>query len=363
MAKKVLSIVGARPQFIKAAAVSRVLRHERGMREVLVHTGQHYDRNMSDVFFRELGIPKPDYNLGIGSGAHGAQTGRMLEAVERVIAKEKPAWVMVYGDTNSTLAGALAAAKARVAVAHVEAGLRSFNRAMPEEINRVIADHVSDLLFAPTQTAVVNLRREGIERQKIVRTGDVMYDAALYYAEKAGRSGKFLRALELDGKDYVLATIHRAENTDDPRRLRAIFDALHRLSKDAVVVVPIHPRTRKALSRSGWRGGTGLRLIEPVGYLDMVTLERHARLIATDSGGVQKEAFFYRVPCATLRTETEWKELVESGWNRLVPPFGAAGIYRTLRRMLESFRRPRASSSLYGKGDAARRIARALRSR
>ena len=363
MAKKVLSIIGARPQFIKAAAVSRVLLRERGIREVLVHTGQHYDRNMSDVFFRELGVPKPDYNLGIGSGAHGAQTGRMLEAVERVIAKEKPDWVMVYGDTNSTLAGALAAAKARVAVAHVEAGLRSFNRAMPEETNRVVADHVSDLLFAPTQTAVVNLRHEGIERQKIVQTGDVMYDAALYYAEKAERTSRLLQTLVLDGKDYVLATIHRAENTDNPRRLRAVFDALYRLSKEVAVVVPIHPRTRKALSRCGWRGGSGLRFIDPVGYLDMVVLERHARLIATDSGGVQKEAFFYRVPCATLRTETEWKELVNSGWNRLVPPFTAADIYRKLRRMLTSFRRPRASTSFYGAGDAARRIALALRSR
>lgn len=363
MAKKILSIIGARPQFIKAAAISRVLRRERGMLEVLVHTGQHYDRNMSDVFFRELGIPAPDYNLGIGSGAHGVQTGRMLEAIERVISKEKPDWVMVYGDTNSTLAGALAAAKARVPVAHVEAGLRSFNRDMPEEINRVVADHVSDLLFAPTRTAVVNLRREGVEGRKIVRTGDVMYDAALHYAEKAERASKALRTHALDGKNYVLATIHRAENTDDPRRLRAVFDALQRLSKDVTVVVPIHPRTRKALSLSGWRSGNALRLIEPVGYLDMVMLERHARLIATDSGGVQKEAFFYRVPCATLRTETEWTELVESGWNRLVPPFAAADIYRTLRRMLTSFRRPRASSSLYGAGEAAQLIARALRSR
>ena len=361
--KKILSVVGARPQFIKAAAVSRVLRATRGMREVLVHTGQHYDHGMSGVFFRELGIPRPDRNLGIGSGGHGAQTGRMLEALERVIARERPDWVLVYGDTNSTLAGALAAAKMKVPVAHVEAGLRSFNRAMPEEINRVVADHVSDLLFAPTRTAVANLRREGIARGKIVGTGDVMYDAALHYGERAERASGILRSLALEDRDYVLATVHRAENTDDPRRLRAIFDALGRLARDIAVVVPVHPRTRKALARCGWRPGARLRAIDPVGYLDMVMLEKHARLIATDSGGVQKEAFFYRVPCATLRTETEWVELVDAGWNRLVAPFAAAGIYRTLHRMLSSFRRPRAAPALYGAGDAARHIARALRSR
>ena len=363
MAQKILSIVGARPQFIKAAAVSRVLRAARGMREVLVHTGQHYDPGMSGVFFRELEIPRPDRNLGIGSGGHGAQTGRMLEGLEGVIAKERPDWVLVYGDTNSTLAGALAAAKLKVPVAHVEAGLRSFNREMPEEINRVVADHVSDLLFAPTRTATANLRREGISRGKIVETGDVMYDVALHYGEKAERASSILRKLVLEDRDYVLATVHRAENTDEPRRLRAIFDALRRLAGEVAVVVPLHPRTRKVLARTGWRPGKALRLIEPVGYLDMVMLEKHARLIATDSGGVQKEAFFYRVPCATLRTETEWVELVDAGWNRLVPPFAAASVYRKLRRMVSSFRRPRASPALYGSGDAARRIARALRDR
>jgi len=361
--QKILSVVGARPQFIKAAAVSRVLRVTRGMREVLVHTGQHYDHGMSGVFFRELGIPRPDRNLGIGSGGHGAQTGRMLEALEHAIVKEKPDWVLVYGDTNSTLAGALAAAKLKVPVAHVEAGLRSWNRAMPEEVNRVVADHVSDLLFAPTRTAVANLRREGIARDKIVETGDVMYDAALHYGRQAERASRMLKKLGLEERGFVLATVHRAENTDDPRRLTAIFSALSRLARDVAVVVPVHPRTRKALARTGWRPGAQLRAIDPVGYLDMVMLEKHARLIATDSGGVQKEAYFYRVPCATLRTETEWVELVDAGWNRLVPPFAAADIYRTLRRMLASFRRPRAASALYGAGDAARRIARALRSR
>ena len=361
--KKILSVVGARPQFVKAAAVSRVLRATRGLREVLVHTGQHYDRNMSGVFFRELDIPRPDVNLGIGSGAHGEQTGRMLQVLERTIVKEEPDWVLVYGDTNSTLAGALAAAKLKVPLAHVEAGLRSYNRTQPEEINRVLADHVSDVLFVPTRTAAGNLRREGIPPRRIVNSGDVMYDAALYYAGRAERRSTALARLKLGGGDYVLATVHRAENTDEPRRLLAIFRAFLRLSRECAVVVPVHPRTRLALRRAGFRLDAGLRLIDPVGYLDMVVLEKHARLIATDSGGVQKEAYFYRVPCATLRAETEWVELVEAGWNRLVPPTAEATIYRTLRRMLTTFRRPRAAPGLYGAGDAAQRIARALRSR
>ena len=361
---KILSVVGARPQFVKAAVVSRALRATRGLREVLVHTGQHYDPNMSDFFFRELDIPRPDLHLGIGSGAHGAQTGRMLEALEAAMLKEKPDWVLVYGDTNSTLAGSLAAVKLKIPVAHVEAGLRSYNRAMPEEINRVVADHVSDLLFAPTRTSVDNLRREGISAAKIARTGDVMYDAALYYAKKAQRESTALARLGIEGRDYVLATVHRAENTDDPRRLGAILGALRRLSREITTVMPVHPRTRKALegARASGAGGT-FHLIDPVGYLDMAMLEQHARLIATDSGGVQKEAYFYRVPCATLRTETEWIELVAAGWNRLVPPSDEERIYRSLRRMLTLFRRPRASSQLYGAGDAARRIASVLRHR
>lgn len=359
--KKILSVVGARPQFIKAAAVGRVLRRTRGMREVLVHTGQHYDRNMSRVFFRELEIPEPHANLGIGSGAHGAQTGRMLEALERVISRERPDWVLVYGDTNSTLAGALAAAKLGIPVAHVEAGLRSWNRAMPEEINRVAADHASDLLFAPTRAAVANLRREGFEPGTIARVGDVMYDAALHYGRKAERASPVLGKLGLAGRDYVLATVHRAENTDERGRLRAIFHALHRLSRDIAVVVPVHPRTRKALARSGWRATGALRLVDPVGYLDMVMLERHARLIATDSGGVQKEAFFYRVPCATLRTETEWVELVETGWNTLVPPTSAGLVYRRLRGILRGFRPPRGNQRPYGDGRAAEAIVKRLR--
>ena len=356
MAMNILTVVGARPQFIKAAAVSRALRRARGLREILVHTGQHYDRNLSRIFFRELDIPEPAINLGIGSGSHGAQTGRMLAALERVIARERPRWVLVYGDTNSTLAGALAAAKLKVPVAHVEAGLRSWNRAMPEEINRIAADHAADLLFAPTTAAVANLRREGISRERIVRTGDVMYDAALHYGAGAERASRVLDRLGLRRGDYVLATIHRAENTDDPRRLRAIFGALHRLAREVPVVMPLHPRTRGALSRLGWRAGhPGLRIVEPVGYLDMVMLEKHARLIATDSGGVQKEAYFFGVPCATLREETEWVELVTAGWNALIPPSSATRLWRGLRAQL-SRARPRRRPPFYGHGRASQAI-------
>jgi len=357
---KILSVVGARPQFIKAAAVSRVLRATRGLKEVLVHTGQHYDRNMSGVFFRELDIPRPDVNLGVGSGPHGEQTGRMLQALERAIVRERPDWVLVYGDTNSTLAGALAAAKLKVPLAHVEAGLRSYNRTQPEEINRVLADHVADVLLVPTRTAAANLRREGIPPARIVNCGDVMYDAALYYAGRAERRSTVHARLELESGSYVLATVHRAENTDDPRRLLAIFRALLRLSRDLPVVVPVHPRTRSVLARTGFRAGGDLRLTDPVGYLDMVMLEKRARLIATDSGGVQKEAYFYRVPCVTLRAETEWVELVAAGWNRLVAPSSEKNVYQGLSRMLTAFRRPRSAGQLYGAGDAAQRIARVL---
>jgi len=318
---KVVSIVGARPQFIKAAAVSRVLRAEPGVQEVLVHTGQHYDDNMSRVFFEELEIPEPDYHLGIGGGTHGQNTGRMLEAIERVLLKEQPDWVLVYGDTDSTLAGALAAVKLHIPVAHVEAGLRSFNRRMPEEINRVLTDHASDILFAPTETAVKNLRCEGIAEDKIYLVGDVMYDAALYYGAKAEVKSQLLKQLGLPPRGYILATVHRAENTDDPGRLRAILEALAEVHQEVPVVFPVHPRTRKRTEAFGLEGYLKKVLaLEPVGYLDMVMLEKNACLIATDSGGVQKEAYFYRVPCVTLREETEWLELLESGWNRLASP-------------------------------------------
>ncbi|MEW6273928.1 MAG: UDP-N-acetylglucosamine 2-epimerase (non-hydrolyzing) [Bacillota bacterium] len=335
---KIATVVGARPQFIKAAAVSRVLRSTPGVQEVLVHTGQHYDENMSEVFFGELEIPDPDYNLGIGSGFHGAQTGRMLEAIEQVLLREKPDWVLVYGDTNSTLAGALAAVKLHIPVAHVEAGLRSYNRRMPEEINRVLTDHAADLLFAPTEVAVRNLRREGIPAERIHLVGDVMYDAALYYGEKARRESRVLARLALKPKEYILVTIHRAENTDDPARLHAIVEGLCMVGESVPVVFPVHPRTLRVLELGSLWGKAEdhLRLIEPVGYLDMVMLEQNARLIATDSGGVQKEAFFYRVPCVTLRGETEWVELVELGWNRLVYPHSAEAVVNGITEGLAS---------------------------
>jgi len=322
MTIRIVTIVGARPQFIKAAAVSRALRPVLEIEEILGHTGQHYDDNMSEVFFRELDLADPDYHLGIGSGSHGWQTGRMLEAIEQVLVAEKPGTVMVYGDTNSTLAGALAAAKLNIPVAHVEAGLRSFNRRMPEETNRVVADHVSDLLFAPTITARLNLLAEGVAENRIHLVGDVMYDAALYYGAKAERTSGILPSLQLKSMEYVLATVQRAENTDSRSSLTTLFEGLIEVSRTIPVILPLHPRTRQALEREGLldRVAEALRVIAPVGYLDMVMLERHARLIVTDSGGVQKEAFFYQVPCVTLRQETEWVELVELGWNRLAPP-------------------------------------------
>jgi UDP-GlcNAc3NAcA epimerase len=319
--RRLVTVVGARPQFVKAAAVSHELRRRGDIEELLVHTGQHYDGNMSDVFFDELDIPAPDRHLGIGGGTHGAMTGRMLEAVEGVLLDTAPDAVLVYGDTNSTMAGALAAVKLHIPVAHVEAGLRSFNRRMPEETNRVVTDHVATWLFAPTATAVENLRREGIAGSQVVRVGDVMYDAALVFGARADARSTAVRDLGLAREEFVLATVHRAENTDDGTRLRAIIDGLRVVAGELPVVLPVHPRTADAMRKASIDAeSAGLRLVPPVGYLDMLALERAARLIVTDSGGVQKEAFFYEIPCVTLREETEWVELVELGWNRLVPP-------------------------------------------
>lgn len=352
---KLITVVGARPQFIKASVVSRRLRACPDVREVLVHTGQHFDAAMSEVFFAELELPPPHYHLGIGPGSHGAQTGRMLEALDALLQTERPARVLVYGDTNSTLAGALAAAKLHLPVAHIEAGLRSFNRAMPEEINRVMTDHLADLLFAPTPTAVNNLVREGIAADIIHKVGDVMYDVAVNCREKAERNSGLLERLELSSKRYILATIHRAENTDDTARLQAIFGGLAMAAREVPVVLPLHPRTRNALARHDLRGAASrrLRLIEPVGYLDMLTLIMHARLVATDSGGLQKEAFFHRVPCVTLRSETEWVELVEAGWNRLCPPLDTSAIAAGVLDALDCIGRP---VTLYGDGKAAAAI-------
>jgi len=315
MTLKILTIVGARPQFIKAAAVSRAIRETDGLSEVMVHTGQHFDPNMSDVFFEELDIPKPRHHLDINGGGHGDMTGRMLMAIEPILLEEKPDWVVVYGDTNSTLAGALAASKLHIPVAHVEAGLRSFNRRMPEEINRVVTDHLSALQLCPTTTAVTNLAAEGVTAG-VHHVGDVMYDATLFVTDKAEKSSTILTNLGLASKTYALATIHRAENTGDRQQLLAVVQFLQDQSRKFPVVLPLHPRTRQAALAMGVDLG-GLKVIDPVGYLDMAKLLHNALEVYTDSGGVQKEAYFHRVPCITLRDETEWTETITHGWNRL----------------------------------------------
>ena len=347
----IMSVLGARPQFIKAAVVSRALA-ARGGTELLVHTGQHFDANMSDVFFEELEIPQPAHHLGIGGGTHGENTGRMIEAIEKVLLGSRPDCVVVYGDTYSTLAGAIAAVKLHIPVAHVEAGLRSFNRQMPEEINRVLTDHAASLLFAPTRAAVSHLASEGIAGRSVHLVGDVMYDAALFYAAKAERSSSVLARLGLAANSYALATIHRAENTDDPNRLAGILDGFARFDQE--IILPLHPRTRARLAPSGLTLPDNVRLVDPVGYLDMVMLEKNAALIATDSGGVQKEAFFYRVPCVTLRDETEWTELVEAGWNTLVTPASGMDVAAAMRGALGQ---QGADVQPYGMGDAASLIA------
>jgi len=362
---RIATIVGARPQFIKAAVVSRALRGRgkreevrEGVEERIIHTGQHYDANMSEVFFEELGIPRPDHHLGVGGGTHGEMTGRMIERIEAVLMAERPDWSVVYGDTTTTLAGALASAKLHIPVAHVEAGMRSFNRRMPEELNRVLTDHASALLFTPTATAWENLKREGIGEEKIARVGDVMYDAMLFYRCLAEQRSDVLARLGLDGKGYILATVHRAETTDDRARLSNVMAGLGELNETLPVVLPLHPRTRKMLGRFEMLGDVGgrLRLIDPVGYLDMVMLEASAALIATDSGGVQKEAYFNRVPCVTLRDETEWVELVEAGANR-VAGTDAERIVEAGRAALESEVR---ATDLYGDGHAGEAIVRHL---
>lgn len=350
---RIVSIVGARPQFVKAAVVSKALA-EAGMDEILVHTGQHYDAKMSDIFFDELGIPAPGHHLEIGSGSHGAQTGRMLEAVEKVILDERPDRVLVYGDTNSTVAGALAASKLQVPIDHVEAGLRSFNRRMPEEVNRVVTDHLSALLFAPTETAVRNLANEGI-RDGVHRTGDVMFDATMAATRIAEDRSDVRERVGVDPGGYVLATIHRPASTDDHETLKRIIDGLRMVAGELPVILPLHPRTRAALDRFGLleSAAAGLRLIDPVGYLDMTSLEAGAAVIATDSGGVQKEAFFHGVPCVTMRSETEWVELVELGWNTLVDPGTTDPGEVILSRIGQTGR----AGTPYGDGHAADAIA------
>ena len=354
---RVVTIVGARPQFIKAAPVSTALQ-EAGHQESLIHTGQHYDYGMSQVFFEELNIPAPAVNLGVGSGSHGWQTGQMLMRIEEVLLTQRPDWVLVYGDTNSTLAGALATCKLRIPLAHVEAGLRSFNREMPEEHNRVLTDHCSDLLLCPTQTAVENLAQEGIAKG-VHLVGDTMYDAVLQFADIARQRSTILQDLGLEPKGYLLATVHRPYNTDVPENLRQILQAFADLEE--LIVFPVHPRTRRKITGLGGDlalagRGSGLNMIGPVGYLEMLVLEQHARLILTDSGGVQKEAYFFEVPCVTLRPETEWVETVAAGWNVLVgTDWGAIG---DIVRCHEWPQGPPAP--IFGTGQSARRIARLL---
>jgi UDP-N-acetylglucosamine 2-epimerase len=343
---KVLTIVGARPQFIKTAALSRALRKEH--EEVLVHTGQHYDYELSGVFFDGLELPAPDVHLEVGSGPHGWQTARMLEGIEQVIREQRPRWLLVYGDTNSTLAGALAAAKLHVPVAHVEAGLRSFNRQMPEEINRVVADHVSDLLFCPSEPAVRNLAAEGITRGVHV-VGDVMQDVLNWARTRAEtKRSATLEKYGVEPGKYLLVTVHRSENTDNPDRLSAIVGTLNRLQEP--LLFPIHPRSRKMLAAGNHELMPHVRVIDPVGYLEIVLLSASARMILTDSGGLQKEAYWLGVPCVTLREETEWIETAQTGWNMVV----GADEQRILRAV-KDFAPPSRRPALYGNGDAAER--------
>jgi len=350
---KIVTVIGARPQFIKAAAVSRVLRTNDAIHEVLVHTGQHFDDNMSQIFFRELDIPYPDYNLNINSMSHGAMTGRMLEKLEEVIIKEQPEYVMVYGDTNSTLAGALSAKKLHVKVVHIEAGLRSFNMCMPEEINRILADRISDILCCPTKSAVDNLILEGFENYscEISRTGDVMQDAAIYYSRVSSDRSGIIEKLGLADRSYALCTVHRAENTDDPKRLTAIVEALNEISRDVTVILPLHPRTRGLLATLPVK--LTFAPIDPVGYFDMLELLKNTSLVLTDSGGLQKEAYFFAKPCITLRDETEWIELIDAGCNVLA---GAdkeciLSSYQSMHNCAADF-----SIDLYGNGKASDNI-------
>lgn len=350
---KIVTIVGARPQFVKAAAVSHILKENPHVDEVLIHTGQHFDPNMSQIFFDELGIDEPRYNLGISGGTHGEMTGRMLSAIEAVLITERPDWTLIYGDTNSTLAAAIAASKMHVPVAHVEAGLRSFNMKMPEEINRILSDRVSSLLLCPTETAVRNLENEGITAG-VSNVGDVMYDAALHFGGLAERDGHVIAInRDLDPGSFALATCHRAENTDDPIRLEQILQALSHISRDRQVVLPLHPRTRSRIHNlSLGRYLESLKVLDPVPYLEMLWLEKNANLILTDSGGVQKEAFFFKVPCVTMRDETEWVETIDAGWNIL------AGVQSdSIVQAVEDHKtNAKLEISPYGKGRAAELI-------
>ncbi len=363
---KIVTIVGARPQFIKAAAVRRAILEidylKKRIQDILVHTGQHYDYMMDKVFFEELKLPKPDYHLGVGSGSHAKQTGKMLERIEMVLQKERPETVIVYGDTNSTLAGALAAAKVKIPIAHVEAGLRSYNSSMPEEINRLLTDHLSTLLFCPTDQAVRNLMKEGMKdggTRMVKNVGDVMYDSILYYSKIAEEKSILLEEVGLRSPEYYLATLHRAENTDDPKKLKSVCRALDEIGKRTPVVLPLHPRTKRIIKGCHlFSQFKNIKFMEPVSYLDMLTLERNAKAILTDSGGVQKEAYWFRVPCFTLREETEWMETVKSGWNVLV----GTSVGRIVREVSQKERRRKypKGNKIFGDGKASQKIVQIL---
>ena len=348
---KVVTIVGARPQFVKAAALSRAFRAIGGIEEVIVHTGQHFDKNMSDVFFEEMQIPHPQYNLSINSLSHGAMTGRMVEKIEAVLVEEKPDFLLVYGDTNSTLSGALAAVKIQVPIAHVEAGLRSFNMEMPEEINRILTDRISNILFCPTDTAIENLANEGYDNidVEVVKSGDVMEDTALYYEKLSREKATVLQANNLTASSYYLCTLHREENTKSPERMAEIIHGLNRISENHKVVLPVHPRTKELLLRHSLY--ENILIIEPVGYFDMIALIKNARLVVTDSGGLQKEAYFFNKFCVTTREQTEWVELVSNGYNKIVGASSAKMIEAVNYFEAKTFQK---ETELFGGGKAAR---------
>lgn len=348
---KILTVIGARPQFIKASVVSAAIEKATGLEEKIIHTGQHFDANMSSIFFDQLGIPKPHYQLDINSSSHGAMTGRMLEAIEKICLEEKPDRLMVYGDTNSTLAGALAGSKLHIPVAHIEAGLRSFNMRMPEEINRILTDQVSDILFCPTETAVKNLKNEGFDQKpvQVLNVGDVMQDSSMFFAQRAVK-GETLK--DVPEHDFIVATLHRAENTDDPIRLKAIVDALNYIHQHILpVVLPLHPRTQKVMKSLGLK--LEMIVLEPVGYLEMLWLLKHCSAVVSDSGGVQKEAFFFKKPCITMRDQTEWIELIESGVNVLAGADTQKIIELTHVMLHKNIEDP---FNIYGGGVAARNI-------
>ncbi len=361
---KIVTVIGARPQFVKAAALSRYLKTNSQIQEIIVHTGQHYDKNMSDIFFQELDIPSPQFHLNVGSGSHAVQTGDIMKSLEKILVEVKPDVLLVYGDTNSTLAGAITATKMHIPVAHVEAGLRSFNMFMPEEQNRLLTDHIASYLFCPTDLAIANLQKENIFDQKpgkylhhknlvVKNTGDIMYDAVLFYTEMSKKQSAILKQLSLNQGEYLLSTIHRAENTDDPQRLQSIFSAFKTISKK--IILTLHPRTKKYISQYNIKIPANVTIIEPVGYLDMINLESNASVIITDSGGIQKEAFFLKVPCITMRDETEWLETVSAGWN-FITSADEEKILDSYNIIENDFNPNKNLSRIFGDGNAAENI-------